>query len=132
MRGAMAGVNFPTTEELKELSARMRESIDRSAAEAARWPRELMSHELARVLLSEPNSPVATMGCGHLNSHSFPVKVGLLDNGHILVGDFHKRRTGNGGRVITRTIYGSPTPFDEPQYREHTVRTMVDDGGEKL
>lgn len=73
------------------------------------------SHELAKILLSLPDLPVAT----HANNHTYasygdrgshgPLKVGLLKHysgDHIVIGDISKRNINKPNWYVTEMFHG--------------------------
>lgn len=75
----------------------------------------MKSHELARLLLTFPDLPVATHAHNHtyksaidLHSHG-PLKVGLLHTyggDHIAIGDISKRNINGPNWHITKMLFG--------------------------
>lgn len=70
------------------------------------------SHELARILLANPDLPIAT----HANNHTFTnsprydaTRVGVMLYGgssHILIGNFSRKRINHPSEVVTEMIHG--------------------------
>lgn len=80
----------------------------------------MTSHELARLLLSKPDVPVATHASNH--THIPPteeymrrlgfdtIRVGMLNTGHVCIGNISKRNINgspkHGGQFIVEMWYG--------------------------
>ena len=76
----------------------------------------MKSHELARILLEQPNLPVAT----HANNHTYSseqysdynskLKVGILEHGngpqHIVIGNLSKRNLNKPNYYVSQMILG--------------------------
>lgn len=75
----------------------------------------MMSHDLARLLLEQPDLPIAT----HANNHTYmskadagshgSVRVGLLHTyggEHIIIGNFYKMDLNGSNWHVTKMIHG--------------------------
>lgn len=75
----------------------------------------MQSHELARLLLTLPNLPVATQALNHTYMSSTdasthgPLKIGLLHTcggDHIVIGDISKRQINPPNWFVTEMLHG--------------------------
>lgn len=61
------------------------------------------SHELARVLLDNPDMPISTFANNHYQTDN-RLGVGLLNTGHVIIGNMSKKLINHPNGYITKMI----------------------------